>query len=91
MQSLRERWQYRIEAELTVAVPESEALLLASETIEATLSGLVPDAPEERLREAASVLRSSVLQVATNALRIAAAAECLLLIADVVRAEGRGE
>lgn len=87
-----QRWHERIEAELTVALSESETILVAGETIDATLAGLAVDAPEDRFRDAASSLRTSAQQVAASALRIAAAAECLLLVADLAREEkSRGE
>jgi len=90
MTPARERTEYRVRAELGVAVPEVEALLLAAHTLEAALAALTSDAPEQKIREAGSIARSSTLQISANLLRVSAAAERLLLLVDLAEV-GEGE
>jgi len=64
---------------LNTLVPEVEALANTAKALEGVAGDLVSEAPATKLSEAAAILHAGVIQVSTQVIRVAIAAERLAM------------
>lgn len=81
------RWRERAFAEASSASHEVEGLFFAADSVENALRAIYASSSQDDLRGAAARIRDAAEKLVSNAVRLSATAECVLLLADLTRDE----